>query len=319
MLAMLVFVVVLYQNQEGQLHVISYASRTLTTSEHNYNYHSGKVEFLVLKWAICDQFRDLLLHMPKFTVYMDNNPSRYVMTTAKLNAMGQRWVAELADFNVDINYHPGKSNIAADFLSHTPTNMEDFISSCSKEMASEFEAIVHVSTVANDSSNILVASLFSSSEICDLHEIEIAKPETVRTFSIADIVQSQANDSVITPVLRCMKKGTKPSTEERKNFSFFTKILLRERDKLEIDEDGLLYRITSEYKQIVLPRKLHNILFVELHNNMGHLGSERVNQLALQRFYWPRMKSDIDHYISKVCHCLKQHRPNLHFSRPYNE
>ena len=53
---------VLYQNQEGQLRVISYASRTLTASERNYNYHSGKLEFIALKWAICDQFRDLLLH-----------------------------------------------------------------------------------------------------------------------------------------------------------------------------------------------------------------------------------------------------------------
>ena len=226
---------VLYQSQEGQLRVISYASRTLTASERNYNYHSGKLEFLALKRAICDQFRDLLLHAPKFTVYTDNNPLTYVMTKAKLTATGQQWVAELADFNFDITYCPGKSNIAADFLSGMPTNMEDFISSFSKEMTSaEFEAIVNASKVANDNSNIFLASLSSSSEICDLREIEIAKPETVRTFDIADIVQSQANDNVISPVSRCIKKGTKPSTEERKNFSFFTKILLREWDRVEI-------------------------------------------------------------------------------------
>ena len=64
---------VLYQKQEEQLRVISYASRTLTAAERNYNYHSGKLEFLALKWANCDQFRDLLLHAPKFTVYTDNN------------------------------------------------------------------------------------------------------------------------------------------------------------------------------------------------------------------------------------------------------
>ena len=99
---------VLYQKQGEQLRVISYASRTLTASERNYNYHSGKLEFLALKWAICDQFRDLLLDAPKFTVYTDNNPLTYVMTTAKPNATGQRWVSELADFNFDIKYRPGK-------------------------------------------------------------------------------------------------------------------------------------------------------------------------------------------------------------------
>ena len=43
---------VLYQRQEGKLRVISYASRSLTPAGKNYKYHSGKLEFLALKWAI---------------------------------------------------------------------------------------------------------------------------------------------------------------------------------------------------------------------------------------------------------------------------
>ena len=113
-----------------------------------------------------------------------------------------------------------------------------------------------------------------------------------------------------------MKRGTKPSGEERRNLSFLTKSLLREWNKLEIDDSGLSYRKTSKCKQLVLPKKFHNIVFIELHNELGHLGSERVHQLALQRFYWPRMKSDIDHYTSHVCHCLKQRRPNNNIRAP---
>ena len=308
---------VLYQKQEEQLRVISYASRTLTASERNYNYHSGKLEFLALKWAICDQFRDLLLYAPKFTVYTDNNPLTYVMTTAKLNATGQRWVSELADFNFDIKYRPGRSNVAADFLSRMPINIEDFMSSCSKEVTSaEFEAMINASKVSSDCSTIWIAALSPSADAYDLSESELAKPDSVKTFNTADIVQSQANDSVISPILEYMKKGIKPSVEERRNLSFLTKSLLREWNKLEIDDSGLLYRKTTEYKQLVLPKKFHNMVFVELHNELGHLGSERVHQLALQRFYWPRMKSDIDHYTSHVCHCLKQRRPNENIRAP---
>ena len=47
--------VVLCQNQDGKLKVISYASRTLTPAEKNYHLHSGKLEFVVLKWAITEQ------------------------------------------------------------------------------------------------------------------------------------------------------------------------------------------------------------------------------------------------------------------------
>lgn len=65
---------VLYQHQEGKLRVITYGSRTLTPAEQNYHMHSGKLEFLALKWAITEKFRDYLYYAPTFTVYSDNNP-----------------------------------------------------------------------------------------------------------------------------------------------------------------------------------------------------------------------------------------------------
>ena len=43
---------VLYQGQEEAIRVIAYASRSLTNAEKNYHLHGGKLEFLVLKWAI---------------------------------------------------------------------------------------------------------------------------------------------------------------------------------------------------------------------------------------------------------------------------
>ena len=48
---------VLYQQQGGERKVISFASRTLSPAEQNYHLHSGKLEFLALKWAICDRWR----------------------------------------------------------------------------------------------------------------------------------------------------------------------------------------------------------------------------------------------------------------------
>ena len=47
---------------------------------------------------------------------MDNNPLTYVLTTAKLDATGQRWVASLANYNFKIFYRSGKQNVEADSL-----------------------------------------------------------------------------------------------------------------------------------------------------------------------------------------------------------
>ena len=70
----------LYQRQDGKLRVIAYGSRTLTAAVRNYHLHSSKLEFLALKWAITEQFRDYLYYAPHFTVYTDSNPLTYILT-----------------------------------------------------------------------------------------------------------------------------------------------------------------------------------------------------------------------------------------------
>ena len=47
---------VLYQEQQGEKRVICYASQRTTKAEKNYSYH--KLEFLALKWAVADKFKD---------------------------------------------------------------------------------------------------------------------------------------------------------------------------------------------------------------------------------------------------------------------
>lgn len=80
---------VLSQDQEGQRKVIAYASRRLRPSEKNpRNYSSMKLELLALKWAVTEKFRTYLLGS-KFEVFTDNNPLKYLQTTAKLGALEQ--------------------------------------------------------------------------------------------------------------------------------------------------------------------------------------------------------------------------------------
>ncbi len=114
------------QEQNGILQVIGYGSRALLPAEKNYHIHSGKLEFLELKWAITRQFRDYLFYAESFTVYTDNNLLTYVLSSAKLNAVGQRWVAELADYNFTIKYCSGSKNGDADALSRMLLYMKEF-------------------------------------------------------------------------------------------------------------------------------------------------------------------------------------------------
>ena len=77
---------VLQQVQEdGKYHPVAYVSCTLCGSE--ANYHSSKLEFLALKWAVTQQFKEYLMYQP-FTMRTDNNPLTYVLTTPNLDATG---------------------------------------------------------------------------------------------------------------------------------------------------------------------------------------------------------------------------------------
>jgi len=128
---------VLYQKQDRKMRVVGYGSGSLTKAEKNYYLHSGKLELLALKWAVCESCRDYLYHVPGFIVYTDNNPLTYGLTTAKLiNATGHRWVSELADFSSTIKYRPGHANKDTDALSRLPMDIDSYMKLCTK-MASE--------------------------------------------------------------------------------------------------------------------------------------------------------------------------------------
>ena len=113
---------VLSQKQEdGCYHPVTYASRGLKGGE--LRYHSSKLEFLALKWAITEQFREYLQYQP-FRVKTDNNPLTYMMSTPNLDAVGHHWVASLAGFNFTIEYLRGADNKVADALSRVGDRLE---------------------------------------------------------------------------------------------------------------------------------------------------------------------------------------------------
>ena len=96
---------VLSQKQEDeQFHPVANGSWALTMDEKNY--HSTKLEFLVLKWAIMEHFKEYLLYQP-FLVKTDNNPLTYIMTTPNLDATGHQWVSALAKYDFWLEYQKG--------------------------------------------------------------------------------------------------------------------------------------------------------------------------------------------------------------------
>ena len=113
--------VVLSQKQtDGHYYPVAYSSWALTA--HEKNCHSTKLEFMALKWAIMEYFKEYLLYQP-FLVRTDNIPLMYIMTIPNLDATGHWWVGTLAKFNFQLEYQKGWDNTVADVLSQIATHL----------------------------------------------------------------------------------------------------------------------------------------------------------------------------------------------------
>ena len=105
---------VLSQKQsDGKYHPVAFGSRALHGAE--VNYHSTKLEFLAMKWSI-EHFQMYLLGC-HFKVHTDNNPLMYSLTSPNMDAMKQRWINELAEYDYSLEYQKGKNNTVANALS----------------------------------------------------------------------------------------------------------------------------------------------------------------------------------------------------------
>ncbi|KAL0158954.1 hypothetical protein M9458_047030, partial [Cirrhinus mrigala] len=225
---------------------------------------------------------------------------------SELNATTYRWVAELADFRFTIKYHPGKSNGDADGLSRIPLSMEQYLETCSEE--------AHPDVMVSITQSVMIQNEERGPWLCPLtiNSVLSGEQEEELLTSVAEIPKevlrtAQENDPEIREVLMCLKsKSQSINRSEGKE----ARGLMREKARLYLDEHGLLFRKTAIRNQLILPRKYHELVYKELHQDMGHLGAERVLNLIRDRFYWAHMQREVEHYVTRVCSCLRSKRPN---------
>jgi hypothetical protein len=52
-----------------------------------------------------------------YELYTDHKSLKYIFTQSNLNLRQRRWLELIEDYDLGINYHPGKANMVADALS----------------------------------------------------------------------------------------------------------------------------------------------------------------------------------------------------------
>ena len=275
---------VLYQKQDdGTEHVIAYAIRTLSKSKQNYDTH--KLEFSALKWSITERFHEYL-HGGHFEVYTDNNPLTYILTTARLDTTGQRWVASSANYNLKIFYKSGKLNVEVDALLRIPWE----------------------STQVENVEPLIVKTMLQSKLESEISFPEENFPEKLLLKNMAmdttlkltqrDWVKEQMDDVDVNKIVQLLKSNKLRSYMAQEIDSSAIQILLRCKKDL-ILKNGLLYQRTNlknhpePVVQFVLPKRFIRKVILACHDDNGHLGMEQTLRLLQERFFWPKMAEDV--------------------------
>ena len=314
---------ILSQKQDnGKVKVVAYASRRLHPTERNeLNYSSYKLEFLAMKWAITEKFRDYL-EGNRFVVYTDNNPLTHYRKSQPKSALEQRWIAQLESFDFEVLYRPGKSN-PADPLSRHPYDESkesecDIWISVSDKIALSMISAVEVeqtTSVHSDSPVQSTDKLFSDSqksvlidsdqlqdteqqEDVDLSEERSKDLNQKFVHNGPEIRRLQEIDPVIGPFVKSFPKKPKGmlSPDSRTLQKQFKRLVMK---------DGILYRRVrlnpgTLVDQLVLPSELKSQTLYSAHEEMNHQGIERTTSILRNRFYWVGMFKDVQRHIK---HC----------------
>lgn len=277
---------VLAQQQDGVERVIAYASRSLHPTERNdSNYSSFKLELLALKWALSEKCKDYLWGA-KVTVVTDNNPLVHLQT-ARLGAVEQRWVAQLANYNYQIQYRPGREHINADVLSRLPI-ADGTPLAVAQAVPQEEGLLVGVVEAPGMDRRAVPASWGWDPERWARLQAEDDDLRVVRTY---------------------LEHGRLPSPAERRAQTQVVRQLLSHWGRLSLWE-GVVCRTVLETAthdpmfQVVVPQSQIPSLLKAYHTEMGHQGQERTLSLVRRNFYWLRMEDSVGLFVRSCPHCI---------------
>ena len=93
--------------------VIAYGSRQLRKHEENYPTHDLEMAAVVFALKIWRSY----LYGETIQIFTDHKSLKYLFTQSDLNLRQRRWMEFITDYDLQIQYHPGKANVVADALS----------------------------------------------------------------------------------------------------------------------------------------------------------------------------------------------------------
>ena len=277
---------VLQQRQSsGQWRTIMVGSRSLVEAE--TRYAPIESELTAMAWSL-RKARRFLLGVPKFKVFTDHRPLVSLVNKRRFDEVTNtrllRNLLKCADFNMEVVYIKGSTNVAADALSRNPTNTPD---QQDKDEAEETK--FHVNSVR-------ISTLKEAKCTLNMEKVKDAGSQDVEYRTLKETILNGFPDSK-----HQLEDLVKPYWPIKENLTVS-------------DDDFVLYGT-----RLVIPQALRGQVLTELH--AGHRGIEGIKARARLVVYWPGIDNMIEQKCRSCSECEKDRpsqaaEPQIHLPVP---
>lgn len=287
---------VLSQNERP----VMFISRALSKSEEHFAVNEK--EMLAIIWAL-NSFRNYLYGTAHVKIFTDHQPLTYAMSNKNNNAKMKRWKSILEEYDYEIKYKPGKSNVVADALSRVPqaSQINSLTASQHSDQSSAHNLIPSVESPINVFKNQILLLIGENTK----YEFKIPFPTYHRHIFTQP---SYSTDQLIS----IFKKVLNPSvinglyTQE----SIMGKV--QEFYPLHYQSFRIRFTQTKVTDLTNLTDQCEEIL--KEHNRAHRSCKENKIQL-LYKFYFPKMNARISEII-KQCRICKEQKYERHPNKP---
>ena len=255
------------QVEDGTLHPVAYASRTL--QPHEQNYGATELEALGVVWA-AKHFRHYL-YGHKCVIFTDHEALKSLLNTPHPSGKLARWGLILQDMDLEIKYRPGKKNSNADALSRYPID-------------------VPAAHDANTELSGVVATLDSSEEVGSKDGEN----------SLHD---RQMSDSSLKTIVDYISDGKLPEDEKEARHLILRsqKFTVLYRILYYIESDKTLRLVVPQADREHLFNESHSGTFG------GHLRGAKIHSQLSRHYWWPKMRTDIEKWCRGCLVCATRH------------
>ncbi len=130
--------------------------------------------------------------------------------------------------------------------------------------------------------------------------VPVASVEIIHNFSLQDLSVAQRSDPVWLSVIYAIESGDDVTLQS----------LPVPMDQFALQDGVLCRNVTvhdSHVAQLIIPESLIPVVLQIIHDapQAGHSGSDKSLTMARQRYYWPKMRIDINNNVAQCLSCAQ--------------